>query len=75
MNAQSWYTYDSGNLLSLFPGEPERQIRSIVGVWFYASGHEYDVQVSEVSLLAQQKPATPAGVIEPEETATEAVSP
>ena len=65
VNAQSWYTYDSGNLLSLFPGEPERQIRSIVGVWFYASGHEYDVQVSEVSLLAQQKPATPAGVIEP----------
>ncbi|MBL8163340.1 MAG: hypothetical protein JNJ61_15240 [Anaerolineae bacterium] len=50
VNASTWYTYDTGNLLSFFaPGE--RPI-SIVNVQFYASGHQYDVLVSDVSLLA-----------------------
>ncbi len=51
INGSSWYLYDSGNLLALFP--EEQQIRSIIGIWFYASGHEYDVQISEISLLGQ----------------------
>jgi hypothetical protein len=52
INPNAWYTYDSGNLLALFP--EEEQINSVIGVWFYASGHEYDVQVSEVALVGQQ---------------------
>ncbi|MBZ0291850.1 MAG: hypothetical protein K8L99_04710 [Anaerolineae bacterium] len=51
INEKSWYTYNSGNLLSLFPDD--QKISSIIGIWFYASGHEYDVQVEEVSLLAR----------------------
>lgn len=50
INEKAWYTYDSGNLISVFP--PDQRPDSIVGIWFYASGHQYDVYVSEVSLLA-----------------------
>jgi hypothetical protein len=49
INKDTWYTYDSGSLFSLFP--PDQRPVSIIGVMFYASGHQYDVQVSEVSLL------------------------
>jgi hypothetical protein len=50
VNARTWYIYDTGNLLNLFaPGE--RPI-SIVNVQFYVSGHQYDVLVSDVALLA-----------------------
>ncbi len=47
---KSWYTYDTGNLLALL-GANARP-RHIVAVYFYASGHQYDVSVSEISLLA-----------------------
>lgn len=50
VNERTWYIYDTGNLLNLFaPGE--RPV-SIVNVQFYASGHQYDVLVSDVALLA-----------------------
>lgn len=49
INPQSWYTYDSGNLLNLFP--PGERPTSIINVQFYASGHEYDVYIGEVALL------------------------
>jgi hypothetical protein len=52
INEKAWYTYDSPNLLKLFQAEPPPA--SIVSVWFYASGHEYDVRISEFSLLAGQ---------------------
>ncbi len=59
INANSWYTYDSGNLLNLFPADEtqavSQQISEIIGIWFYASGHEYDVQLSEVALLGQPR--------------------
>jgi hypothetical protein len=45
-----WYTYDSGNLFALLP--PNRQPVSILRVKLYASGHEYDVYVSDMELLA-----------------------
>lgn len=46
----AWYTYESGNLFDIYqlPGTRPRQI---TGVTFYASGHHYDVFVSEVDLL------------------------
>lgn len=50
VNLRTWYTYQSGNLLTNLPLEQRpamiRQIR------FYASGHAYRVYVAEVELLA-----------------------
>ena len=49
VNQDTWYIYESGNLLTqpLLP-RPD----AITVFRFYASGHEYDVYVSEISLLA-----------------------
>lgn len=45
-----WYTFESGNLISRFPAnERPAYIERVV---LYASGHQYDVFVSEMSLLA-----------------------
>lgn len=49
INKDIWYTYDSGSLFALFP--PDQRPVSIIGIMFYASGHQYDVQISEVALL------------------------
>ncbi|MDX1994847.1 MAG: hypothetical protein SF029_20860 [bacterium] len=46
-----WYTYESGNLFDLFRTAEERPVR-IVKVIIYASGHQYDVYVGNVSLVA-----------------------
>lgn len=48
---QTWYTYESENILAILPEDEKPS--AITFVRFYASGHEYDVRVSEVSLLAQ----------------------
>ncbi|MEO0563800.1 MAG: hypothetical protein AAF125_16970 [Chloroflexota bacterium] len=50
INTETWYTYESGNLFTLLP-EGARPA-SILNVRFYASGHDYDVRVSDVSLIA-----------------------
>lgn len=50
INPGIWYTYDSGDLMTLFPDY--RRPASLINLWFYASGHQFDVQVSEVSLVA-----------------------
>jgi hypothetical protein len=49
---QSWYTFQTENILAILP-EDEHPV-AITSLRFYASGHEYDVRVAEVSLLAQQ---------------------
>lgn len=49
--ANKWYTYDSGNLFNQIAAS-QRPI-AILRVKFYASGHEYDVHVSDVKLLAR----------------------
>lgn len=46
----NWYTYESGNLFQLPEGFRPTQITQIR---FYASGHEYEVLVGEVSLLGE----------------------
>jgi hypothetical protein len=52
VNEKTWYTYDSGNWLALFPENlPQRPV-AIQSVTFYASGHQYDVYIGEMSLLA-----------------------
>lgn len=45
-----WYTFESGNLFARLLDE-KRPVR-ILEVRFYASGHQYDVLVSEMSLIA-----------------------
>lgn len=49
INPRTWYTFDSANWFALFP--PDQRPAKILAVWFYASGHQYDVQVSEIALL------------------------
>ncbi|MBN1679934.1 MAG: hypothetical protein JW966_06550 [Anaerolineae bacterium] len=46
----AWYIYESGDLLTDLP-ESQRP-GSLLELKFYASGHEYDVMLNEVSLLA-----------------------
>ncbi len=46
---QRWFSYDSGNLMQLFP--PQQSPRHILNLSFYASGHQYEVYVSEVELV------------------------
>lgn len=50
VNGGVWYRYRSDNLFGVLPGD-NRPVE-IVALRVYASGHEYDVYVSEVSLLA-----------------------
>ncbi|MDZ4764900.1 MAG: hypothetical protein SGI73_10135 [Chloroflexota bacterium] len=60
INDNAWYNYDSGNLFALIP--PDQRPKAILNVRFYASGHEYEVFVNDVSLLAGQGTTTPAFV-------------
>jgi hypothetical protein len=50
-----WYIFDSGNLFEVIPSEARPA--SISDVIFYASGHQYDVFVSDIVLNASQTPA------------------
>jgi hypothetical protein len=49
INPKTWYTFDSANLFALLP--PDQRPVKILAVWFYASGHQFDVQISEIALL------------------------
>jgi hypothetical protein len=50
INNKVWYTYVSENLLTAIA--PDQKPRTVISVQFYASGHQYDVYVGEVALLA-----------------------
>jgi hypothetical protein len=47
---KTWYTYNSGNLFSIFLQNQRPFV--ITDIAFYASGHEYDVFVDAVTLVA-----------------------
>ncbi len=49
INEQAWYTFETGNL---FVKLADRLPGRILSITFYASGHQYDVYVGEVALLA-----------------------
>jgi hypothetical protein len=51
INKDAWYIYE-GNLLTILP--QELRPGSINLIKFYASGHEFDVMLNEVSLVAIQ---------------------
>lgn len=48
--AQTWYTFESGNLVEEFD-RPPAQIRTI---WIYASGWSFDAVITDIELLAQE---------------------
>lgn len=48
INLQSWYTYESGNLITQAPTQRPVVIKELS---FYASGHAYKIYVSEMRLL------------------------
>lgn len=50
VNLNTWYTYESENLFAALPAAEHPY--TIQEVRVYASGHEYDVYLSQVSLLA-----------------------
>lgn len=49
-NPSVWHTFDSGNLLNLIA--EDRRPAFINAIRFYASGHQFDTIVSEMTLLA-----------------------
>jgi hypothetical protein len=53
VNGGVWYTYRSENLFGLIP--TDRHPTRLLAMKVYASGHEYDVYVSEVSLFASEQ--------------------
>jgi hypothetical protein len=52
INLKSWYTYESGNLLELWPAEQRPEYLNSISV--YASGHAYKVFLSDISILANE---------------------
>lgn len=59
----AWYTYESGNLLPFLrdPDNPGETF-SLRSLRIYASGHEYDVYVAEVALIARTAEQIDAGL-------------
>ncbi len=55
INEKAWFTYDSGNLLNLM-ANPDQLAQqrpiAIIDVQFKASGHQYNVDVGDIVLLA-----------------------
>lgn len=57
INGDVWYTYESGNLFIVLP--EDARPATISKIEFYASGHQYDVYVGELSLFAGDQDALP----------------
>lgn len=58
INKDAWYSYESGDLFSDLPSD--RRPAKISFLRFYADGHQYDVMLNEVALVATlADPATP----------------
>lgn len=50
INEKVWYTFSTGNLFNIIP--PSNRPTRIKTIEFYASGHQYDLYVSEMGLYA-----------------------
>jgi hypothetical protein len=50
INEKTWYTYLTDNLFNIFP--PESRPARITKVAFYSSGHQFNVYLDEIQLLA-----------------------
>ncbi len=60
INKDAWYTYELGNLFTDWP--EDLRPASIEFIEFRAGGHQYDVMLSEVALIATRDDSTLAGV-------------
>ncbi len=67
VSEKSWYSFDSGNLFTLFQQHNLPLPQSIINIQFYASGHQYDVYLSDLALLVGQNTQSTDS---PEATAT-----
>ncbi|MBA3873087.1 MAG: hypothetical protein H0X30_28470 [Anaerolineae bacterium] len=59
VNDNAWFTYDSGNLLNLLtsPDQLADQVPvSLIDVRLYSSGHQYDVDISDIAMVASLNP-------------------
>lgn len=54
VHEKTWYTYSIGNILSTLLEDQYPQYITLVR--FYASGHQYDMRISELSLMAGNIP-------------------
>ncbi len=56
ISKDTWYSYESGNLLTDYYTETSslQPPASIISLQFYAAGHEYDVMLDEVALIASK---------------------
>jgi len=67
---KTWYTYNTGNLFDIFT-EDVRPAR-ITNIEFYASGHQYDVFVSDIAMNVGIGDVSPAEVNIPDPLANDA---
>jgi hypothetical protein len=58
INKDAWYTYESGNLFTDWP--EDLRPSAIEFIEFRAGGHQYDVMLSEVALIATRSESTRA---------------
>jgi len=63
INEKVWYTFETGNLFNSIP--PEQRPARIHLLEFYASGHQYDVFVSDVGIFVGYVDVVPSGVSSP----------
>ena len=55
INKDVWYFYDSGDLWTQFVDANSGDVPVIYKISFYASGHQWDVLVSDITLLGTKK--------------------
>lgn len=53
VNGKTWFTFESENLISDVPEWQDLNPVRIESIRFYASGHQYEVYVGEVSIIAR----------------------
>jgi len=63
INEKVWYTFETGNLFNAIP--PEQRPAHLKQVEFYASGHQYDVFVSDLGIFVGYADVIPSGTINP----------
>ena len=63
VHEKSWVIYESGNLFDLLPQDAGSayQLDRLTALQFYASGHDYDVYIDDISLLVGNIPEDTVG--------------
>ncbi len=54
INQNTWYIYNSDNLFNVIP--PDQMPKTINQVMFFSEGHQYDVFIDEIALIAESLP-------------------